>query len=157
MTDWPDPVRRVIDDALSKGLSLAVVETAGSRSAADAAAAVGTIPARIVKSLLFRGARSGSPFLLLVSGINQVDEAGMEALLGEPLERPDADFVRAVTGFAIGGVSPFGASAAIPILMDESLFAHPTVWAAAGTPRHVFECVPLQLRSATGARPVRVA
>lgn len=128
MTDWPDPVRRVIDDALSKGLAVAVVETAGSRSAADAAAAVGTIPARIVKSMLFRGARSGSPFLLLVSGIHQVDEAGMEALLGEPLERPDADFVRAVTGFAIGGVSPFGASAAIPILMDESLFAHPTVW-----------------------------
>ncbi|GGD01951.1 YbaK/EbsC family protein [Aureimonas glaciei] len=157
MTDLPDAVRRVIDDALAKGLALAVVETAGARSAAEAATAVGTSPARIVKSLLFRGARTGSPFLLLVSGVHQVDEAGMEAVLGEPLERPDADFVRAVTGFAIGGVAPFGASTAIPVLMDESLFEHPTIWAAAGTPRHVFECVPLQLRSATGARPVRIA
>jgi prolyl-tRNA editing enzyme YbaK/EbsC (Cys-tRNA(Pro) deacylase) len=153
----PESVRRVIDDATAKGLALAVVETSGSRSAAEAAAEVGTSVARIVKSLLFRGARTGSPFLLLVSGVNQVDEAGMEAILGEALERPDADFVRDVTGFAIGGVSPFGATTAMPVLMDESLFAHPTVWAAAGTPRHVFECVPLQLRSATGAIPVRIA
>ena len=154
--DLPEAVQRVLDDAATKGLKLDIAETQGSRRAADAAAAVGTVEARIVKSLVFRGARSGKPYLLLVSGAHQVDEAGMAAYLGETLERPDADFVRTVTGFAIGGVSPFGASSPLPVLMDESLFQHPTIWAAAGTPRHVFECVPLQLRSATGAAVIRI-
>ena len=75
----------------------------------------------------------------------------MAGHFGEALERPNADFVRQTTGFAIGGVSPLGTSHAMRTVMDEDLFRYGDVWAAAGSPRHVFQVVPLQLRSATGA------
>lgn len=152
MAEWPDAVKRVAADAEAKGVKIGIVETAGSaRSAAEAAEAVGARVGQIVKSLVFRGRDTGEAYLLLVSGANRVDEAAMAVLLGEALERPDADFVRAATGFAIGGVSPFGGTARLRTVMDEDLFQYATVWAAAGTPRHVFEVVPLQLRSATAA------
>jgi prolyl-tRNA editing enzyme YbaK/EbsC (Cys-tRNA(Pro) deacylase) len=157
MRDRPDAVKRVEADAEAKGLKIAVVETATSaRSAAEAAEAVGASVGQIVKSLVFRGQESGEAYLLLVSGANRVDESAIAAMLGEGLERPDADFVRAATGFAIGGVSPLGGTGRLRTFMDEDLFQHATVWAAAGTPRHVFEVVPLQLRSATGAMVGRV-
>lgn len=146
-----DAVARVQAAAEARGLKIAIVETAGSRTAEDAARAVGCSIGQIVKSLVFQGRSSGRGYLILASGANRVDETRMAALLGEPLERPDADFVRAATGFAIGGVSPLGGSGTLATVMDEDLFAFATIWAAAGTPRHVFECVPLQLRSATGA------
>ena len=107
--------------------------------------------AQIVKSLVFKGKDSAKAYLLLVSGANRVDETKMVTLLGESLERPDADFVREATGFAIGGVAPIGGTGTLTTLMDADLFGYATIWAAAGTPRHVFECVPLHLRSATGA------
>jgi prolyl-tRNA editing enzyme YbaK/EbsC (Cys-tRNA(Pro) deacylase) len=152
MAEQPDAVKRVAADAEAKGLKISIVETKTSaRSAAEAADAVGAQVGQIVKSLVFRGRKSGDAYLLLVSGANRVDEAAMAVLLGEALERPDADFVRTATGFAIGGVSPLGGSAPLRTVMDEDLFQYATVWAAAGTPRHVFEVVPLQLRSATGA------
>lgn len=152
MAERPEAVQRVASDAEAKGLKISIVETATSaRSAEEAARAVGAQVGQIVKSLVFRGVDSGEAYLLLVSGANRVDEAAMAVLLGEALERPDADFVRAATGFAIGGVSPLGGSARLRTVMDEDLFRYATVWAAAGTPRHVFEVVPLQLRSATGA------
>ncbi|MEC5292535.1 YbaK/EbsC family protein [Aurantimonas sp. C2-6-R+9] len=155
MTEKPDAVARVEADA--EGLKIAVVETAKSaRSAEEAAKAVGASVGQIVKSLVFKGTATGQAYLLLVSGANRVDEASMATHFGEALERPDADFVRQATGFAIGGVSPLGASRKLATLMDEDLFQHATVWAAAGTPRHVFEVVPLQLRSATGATVGRV-
>ncbi|WP_206455866.1 YbaK/EbsC family protein [Aurantimonas marina] len=157
MTEKLDAVARVEADAEAKGLKIAVVETTQSaRSAEEAAAAVGASVGQIVKSLVFRGAATGQAYLLLVSGANRVDETSMATHFGEALERPDADFVRQATGFAIGGVSPLGASRKLATLMDEDLFQHATVWAAAGTPRHVFEVVPLQLRSATGATVCRV-
>ncbi|MEC5324936.1 YbaK/EbsC family protein [Aurantimonas sp. A3-2-R12] len=157
MTEKPDAVARVEADAEAKGLKIAVVETAKSaRSAEEAAKAVGASVGQIVKSLVFKGTATGQAYLLLVSGANRVDEASMATHFGEALERPDADFVRQATGFAIGGVSPLGASRKLATLMDEDLFQHATVWAAAGTPRHVFEVVPLQLRSATGATVGRV-
>ncbi|MEF2552144.1 YbaK/EbsC family protein [Aurantimonas sp. A2-1-M11] len=152
MSDKPAAVARVEAAAIDHGLKIAIVETETSaRSAEEAAKAVGASVGQIVKSLVFRGQDSGKAYMLLVSGANRVDEARAADTIGEPLERPDADFVREATGFAIGGVSPLGATAALPIYMDEDLFQHATVWAAAGTPRHVFEVVPLQLRSATGA------
>ncbi|MBB4005096.1 YbaK/EbsC family protein [Aurantimonas endophytica] len=152
MAEQPDAVKRVAADAEAKGLKISIVETKTSaRSAAEAADAVGAQVGQIVKSLVFRGRESGDAYLLLVSGANRVDEAAMAVLLGEALERPDADFVRTATGFAIGGVSPLGGSVRLRTVMDEDLFQYATVWAAAGTPRHVFEVVPLQLRSATGA------
>ena len=146
-----DVVARVEAAAEAKGLKIEVVETEGSRTAEDAARAVGTSVGQIVKSLVFRGTESGRAYLLLVSGANRVDEAKMADHLGEVLERPDAAFVREATGFAIGGVAPIGGACDLTVFMDEDLFTFGTVWAAAGTPRHVFECVPLQLRSATGA------
>ncbi|MDO9530712.1 MAG: YbaK/EbsC family protein [Deltaproteobacteria bacterium] len=152
MAERPDAVERVAADAAAKGLKISIVETETSaRSAAEAAEAVGAEVGQIVKSLVLRGRDSGDAYLLLVSGANRVNEAAMAALLGEALERPDADFVRIATGFAIGGVSPLGGSSRLRTFMDEDLFQYATVWAAAGTPRHVFEVVPLQLRSATGA------
>ncbi|WP_102959356.1 YbaK/EbsC family protein [Mangrovicella endophytica] len=157
MADWPDAVNRVAADATAKGLKIRVVETATSaRSAEEAAKAVGATVGQIVKSLVFKGATSGRPYLLLVSGSNRVDEAAMAEHLGEAVTRPDAAFVREATGFAIGGVSPFGGTKAIDVFMDVDLLLYATVWAAAGTPTHVFEVVPLQLRSATGARIGRV-
>ena len=146
-----DAVDRVRAAAEAKGLRIVIVETAGSRTADDAARAVGCAVGQIVKSLVFRGQASGRAYLLLVSGANRVNEAKMTVQFDEALERPDADFVREATGFAIGGVAPIGGTGPLTTLMDEDLFDYATIWAAAGTPRHVFECVPLQLRSATGA------
>lgn len=157
MREKSDAVARVEAEAEARGLKITIVETANSaRSAEEAAEAVGARVGQIVKSLVFKGGTTGQAYLLLVSGANRVDEAAMAVHFGEALERPDADFVRLATGFAIGGVSPLGASRKLATLMDEDLFQHATVWAAAGTPRHVFEVVPLQLRSATGATVGRV-
>lgn len=154
----PPTVQRVADAAAAKGLKVRIVKTEKSaRSAEEAAEAVGAAVGQIVKSLVFRGVDSGKPHLLLVSGANRVEESTMMDALGEALERPDAAYVRDVTGFAIGGVAPLGATSEIAVYMDEDLFQFATVWAAAGSPNHVFEVVPLQLRSATGAKlgPVR--
>ncbi|MCB8840564.1 YbaK/EbsC family protein [Aurantimonas sp. VKM B-3413] len=151
-TNHPAAVQRVEAAAEEKGIKIKVVKTEKSaRTAEEAAEAVGAQVGQIVKSLVFRGKDSGKPFLLLVSGANRVESTRTMELTGEELERPDAAFVREATGFAIGGVSPLGATSDLVVIMDEDLFQFATVWAAAGTPNHVFEVVPLQLRSATGA------
>ena len=157
MNERPTAVRRVEAAAEARGIRIRIVETEKSaRSAAEAAEAVGASVGQIVKSLVFRGVETGSAYLLLVSGDNRVDEGEAKDLVGEALERPDAAFVRQATGFAIGGVAPLGATGELRVFMDEDLFRHATVWAAAGSPVHVFEVVPLQLRSATGAIVGRV-
>ncbi|MEN3793672.1 YbaK/EbsC family protein [Fulvimarina sp. MAC3] len=150
----PHPaVKRVVADAAEKGVKVKIVHTEKTaRSAEEAAKALSVSVGEIVKSLVFEGKESGKPYLLLVSGDNRVDEAVVGGILGEALQRPDAAFVREATGFAIGGVSPFGSTGKITTYMDEDLFRFASVWAAAGTPNDVFEAVPLQLRSATGAR-----
>ncbi len=130
---------------------------ASTRTAEEAAAACGCEVARIVKSLVFRGAGSGTLTLLLVSGAHGADPALAEAAAGEPLERAEAKVVRRETGFAIGGVAPVGHVAPVRTLMDETLMAHPTVWAAAGAPDAVFEIAPESLLALTGARLVRLA
>ena len=139
----------------SLGLDGAVVRElpASARSAPEAADAVGAI----VKSLVFRGARSGDPALVLTSGANRADEARVAALLGEPVERADADYVRAHTGFAIGGVPPIAHPAPLRTLLDEALLAYAEVWAAAGTPRTVFPVAPARLAEVTGARVAALA
>ncbi|MCW4115046.1 YbaK/EbsC family protein [Aurantimonas sp. MSK8Z-1] len=157
MTDYPAPVQRVLADAAAKGVALEIVTTqTTARSAAEAAGAVGAEVGQIVKSLLFRGRDSGRPYLLLVSGSNRVNETAVAAHLGEALERPDADFVRLHTGLAIGGVSPFGAPGAIPTWIDGDLLEFATVWAAAGTPFHVFSIAPQDLVRATGGAVIDV-
>jgi prolyl-tRNA editing enzyme YbaK/EbsC (Cys-tRNA(Pro) deacylase) len=121
----------------------------GVHTAAQAAAAVGCDVAQIVKSLVFL--RDGAPVLVLCSGANTVDEAALR------LTKARADVVRAATGTAIGGVTPYGHPAPLPTLVDEDLLGHDVVWAAAGTPRHVFPLTPAELVERTRGTVTRVA
>jgi prolyl-tRNA editing enzyme YbaK/EbsC (Cys-tRNA(Pro) deacylase) len=154
----PASAQKVQDEAQRLGLSVAVVEMAAStRTAEDAAAACGCEVAQIVKSLIFRGETSGKPYLMPVSGPNRLNEKKVAKLLGEGLMRPDAAYVREVTGFAIGGVPPFGHETPMAVCIDEDLLRFETVWAAAGTPRAVFEVAPGALADAVRAKVIRVA
>ena len=122
----------------------------GTRTAADAAAAVGCTVAQIAKSIIFRaGSRAA---LVIASGANRVDTKKAAAALGVPLSRADADFVRDATGFAIGGVSPVGLTSPALLLIDEDLMTLDPVWAAAGSPSHVFQTTPAELLRMTKAR-----
>ena len=127
---------------------------ASARTAPEAAASVGCELGAIVKSLVFRGAATDEPALVLVSGDNRADEARVAAELGEEVRRADADYVRAVTGFAIGGVPPLGHPAPLRTLVDEDLLRFDVVWAAAGTPRAVFPVGPARLAQTVGGRVV---
>ncbi len=148
---------RVRAAAEAAGLTLQVREMPQStRTAEDAAAACSTSVAQIVKSLIFRKAESGNPVLILVSGVNRVDQEAMKAVIGEKLARMDANDVRALTGFAIGGVAPLGSLTPLATFMDNDLMAFDTVWAAAGAPNAVFEVSPKLLAEATGAQIVSV-
>jgi prolyl-tRNA editing enzyme YbaK/EbsC (Cys-tRNA(Pro) deacylase) len=129
---------------------------ASTRTADEAAAACGVEVGQIVKSLVFRKAESREPVLLLVSGANRVDPEAMKRVLGETIERMDADAVRAETGFAIGGVAPLGSIKPIATFMDADLLAYGTIWAAAGAPNAVFQAEPNDLAAATGARIISV-
>lgn len=121
------------------GLSLQVVELpASTRTAQEAAQAIGCGVAQIIKSLIFKGSHSGRAILVLASGSNRVNEARLGDLAGEPVEKADADFVRQRTGFVIGGVPPLGHPEPLLTFVDEDLLAYPATWAAAGTPRAVF-------------------
>jgi prolyl-tRNA editing enzyme YbaK/EbsC (Cys-tRNA(Pro) deacylase) len=141
----------------AKGLSGKVRHMPQStRTAEEAAAACGCAVAQIVKSLVFRGAQSGKPYLLLVSGANRVDEKAVAKHLGEALKRPDADYVRGVTGFAIGGIPPLGHDTPLATYIDQTLLTYDTVWAAAGTSDAVFPSAPAKLVEATGARVISV-
>ncbi len=121
----------------------------GTRTAADAAAAVGCELGQIVKSLVFMC--DSEPVLALTSGANQVDTSRLGMLLGGTISRADADGVREVTGYAIGGTPPFGHTCPLRAVADRALLAYSTVWAAAGTPDTVFELTPEQLVHASGA------
>ena len=125
---------------------------AGTRTAADAAAAIGCTVAEIAKSLLFRAKESGRPVLVVASGVNRVDEKKVAAVIGEKIARADAEYVREKTGFAIGGVPPVGHAVAPLTLIDEDLLKLETIWAAAGTPNAVFKLTPAQLVALTGGR-----
>lgn len=155
--ELPASARRVQDAARDRGLDAVVVEMAEStRTAEHAAAACGCAVGQIVKSLVFRGAESGKPYLMLVSGCNRLNETGVAAALGEALMRPDAAYVREVTGFAIGGIPPLGHATPMQVFIDEDLLGYETVWAAAGTPRAIFSADPKRLAEAAGARALKV-
>lgn len=121
-----------------------------TRTAPQAAQAAGCDIDQIVKSILFQG-KSGRLYLFLTAGGNQVDAAKASALAGEDLGRADADTVRRVTGFAIGGVSPVGHLTPPPLWLDHRLTDFAVIFAAAGTPRHLFSIAPLALLAHTGA------
>ena len=141
---------KVAASARALGLEIELREfPEGTRTATDAARAIGVEVGQIVKSLVF--ALDGQLVMALVSGSNRLDEARLAAVLGgEEVGRADADAVRAATGFAIGGVPPFGHPAPLPTAIDEDLLAHDEVWAAAGTPRDVFALAPADLVRLTG-------
>jgi prolyl-tRNA editing enzyme YbaK/EbsC (Cys-tRNA(Pro) deacylase) len=148
----PASAQKVQDAARALGLAIELREMAAStRTAEEAAAACGVAIGQIAKSLIFLGATSGKPYLLLVSGANRVNEKGVAAYLGEQLKRPDADAVRAITGYAIGGTPPFGHDAPIATYMDRDLLQYDVIWASAGTPKAVFRTEPAALRDAAGA------
>ena len=134
------------------GLDPQIRETALARTAADAAAAVGCAVDQIAKSIVFRGQTSGAALLFLTAGGNRVAEAKAAALAGEPLGKADAALVRAQTGFAIGGVAPVGHLSPIRAFLDPRLLEFDLVWAAAGTPHHVFPIAPTDLLRISGAQ-----
>ena len=157
-TPLPPAALKVQEAAGRLGLSLAIREMPQStRTAEEAAAACNCGVAQIVKSLVFAGKTSRSPYLLLVSGKNRVDEKGVAATVGEALTRPDAQKVRDWTGFAIGGIPPFGHATALPVFVDQDLLAYDVVWAAAGTPSAVFAVEPRVLAQAIGAKVIRMS
>jgi 2-haloacid dehalogenase len=153
------PSAKRVDEVLrGRGLAGRVRELpASTRTAPDAAAAVDCDVRQIVKSLVFRKARSGSAVLVLASGGHRVDEALMEREVGEPLVRADPEFVRSVTGFAIGGVPPVGLERKIPTFIDYDLLEFREIWAAAGHPNAVFRMTARELLDLTDGRVVPVA
>jgi prolyl-tRNA editing enzyme YbaK/EbsC (Cys-tRNA(Pro) deacylase) len=161
MTDAQNPLpasaQRVADAAKQLGLDTKIVTMADStRTAEEAAAACGCEVGQIVKSLVFRGADSGVPYLLLVSGKNRVDEKKAAKLIGEGLARPDAAYVRGTTGFAIGGIPPFGHAQPLKTYMDADLLTYANVWTAAGTPHCVMQLKPQDLQAKTQAVTISV-
>ena len=157
MSELKPAARRVQAAADALGLEIEVLEmTRSTRTAEEAAAACGCDVAQIVKSLVFKGSDTDTPYLLLVSGANRVDEKAIAADIGEKLDRPDAQFVRDVTGFAIGGIPPLGHAERLETYIDEALLAHTKVWAAAGTPNALFSVSPEALADTTGAEVIAV-
>lgn len=128
-----------------------------TRTAAEAAAAIGCAVGQIAKSLIFRAVDSGRPVLAIASGSVRVDEARLSELLGENIGRADAAFVREQTGYAIGGVPPVGHSADSAIFIDETLLTFDTIWAAGGTPNAVFCLKPDDLVRLTGGTVAEIA
>jgi prolyl-tRNA editing enzyme YbaK/EbsC (Cys-tRNA(Pro) deacylase) len=144
--------QKVQDALTSLGVEVQVSQMpATTRTAAEAAAAIGCSVEQIVKSLVFRGAITGKPYLVLAGGANRVDERSLAALIGEPIEKARPDFVREATGFAIGGVAPVGLATDISTWFDCGLLRHDVVWAAAGTPESVFPIDPRKLMEITDA------
>ena len=154
MNDSLSPRAQKVQDALNQlGLSLQVIELpASTRTAQEAAQAIGVEVGQIVKSLIFKTKRSGRPILVIASGKNRVNEKTIEALIQEPLGKADADFVRQRTGFVIGGVPPLGHNELLETFVDEDLLQYDEVWAAAGTPHAVFRLNPDDLERMTGGR-----
>ncbi len=148
-----DSARRVQQAIEAAGFDFEVREfPASTRSAAAAAAAIGCAVEQIAKSLIFRAETSGAPVLVLASGANRVDEAAVGAVLGQPIGRAKPDFVREMTGFAIGGVPPVGHLTQPLAFIDRDLMGLTEIWAAAGTPNAVFSLSPEQLVALTAGQ-----
>jgi len=152
----PSATERVLAALRAKGVAAEITEFPQStRTAAEAAAAVGVSVAQIVKSLIFLA--DGRAVLVLVSGANRVDPVKLAAACGAHAARhADADTVRAVTGFAIGGVPPVAHATPLPVVLDRDLLRYEVVYAAAGTPHAVFPIAPHRLQEISGAAVAEV-
>lgn len=149
-------VARVVAALSAAGLEVTIQEFAEStRTAEEAAAAVSATVGQIVKSLVFLA--GDDPILALVSGSNRADTAKLAHITGAAIRRADADTVRRVTGFAIGGVPPLGHATPVRTYLDRDLLRYATVWAAAGTPNAVFVLTPADLVHVANAEVVDLA
>jgi prolyl-tRNA editing enzyme YbaK/EbsC (Cys-tRNA(Pro) deacylase) len=157
MSTLSTSAQKIQDQLKSLGYDYTVIEHAEStRTAQEAADRAGCELGQIVKSLIFKGKDSGKPILVLTSGANRVDEKRISKYAGEAIGRAEADFVRAVTGFAIGGVPPIGHVQEMETYIDEDFLRYQTIWAAAGTPNAIFALSTADLQKMTGGNVVRV-
>lgn len=140
--------------AALEGHSALIVETGEARTARMAADELGVEVDQIAKSIIFRGETTGLAVLFITAGGNQVDHAMAADLAGEALGKADAGLIRAQTGFAIGGVAPVGHLSPIRAFFDPRLMDFSLIWAAAGTPRHVFSASPHDILTISGAQLV---
>ncbi len=151
MTELSPSAKRVQDVLAGYRLTCRVVELpALTRSAPEAAEAMGCDIAQIAKSMVFRGAETDEPLLVIASGANRVSVEKLAGLAGETILKADADFVRERTGFAIGGVAPVGHTNPLRTWIDRDLLNYEAVWAAAGTPRALFSIRSKELVEVTG-------
>lgn len=131
--------------ATLEGTGAVIIETGEARTAQMAADEIGVVVDQIAKSIIFRGESSGKAILFITAGSNQVDPEKAARIAGEPLGKADAALIRAQTGFAIGGVAPIGHISPIAAFFDPRLYDFDVIWAAAGTPRHVFSLSPKEM------------
>ncbi|MCZ6577674.1 MAG: YbaK/EbsC family protein [Gammaproteobacteria bacterium] len=148
------PSARKFQTALiARGFQCEVVELPdATRTAPQAAQAIGCAVAQIAKSLVFKGRRTDKAILVIASGANRVDEAKLGELVAEPVEKANAHFARERTGFVIGGIAPTCHTESIATFIDEDLLQHAEIWAAAGTPHALFKLTPSHLRKMTGGQ-----
>jgi prolyl-tRNA editing enzyme YbaK/EbsC (Cys-tRNA(Pro) deacylase) len=158
MAEPLNPSAQKVQAALNAlGVACQVLELpASTRSAAEAAQAIGCRVEQIAKSLVFRGQQTDRPILAIVSGGNRVNETKLSALVAEPVAKADAEFVRRRTGYGIGGVPPIGHAEPLVSFIDADLLQHEAIWAAAGTPHAVFRLTPAELQRITGGQVISV-
>jgi prolyl-tRNA editing enzyme YbaK/EbsC (Cys-tRNA(Pro) deacylase) len=150
--------QRVQDILNEHAVSFQVVELPQStRTAVEAAGAIGCQVEQIVKSLVFRGKATDRPILVIASGVNRVSEERVAQLVGEPIGKANAEFVRERTGFAIGGVPPVGHIERLETVIDEDLLQYAEIWAAAGTPHAVFRLTPADLTRMAGGHVAQIS
>jgi prolyl-tRNA editing enzyme YbaK/EbsC (Cys-tRNA(Pro) deacylase) len=145
-------MKRVEEALKAAGLTVEIKALGDARTAQMAADVAGCHLDQIAKSIIFRGEASGEAILFLTAGGNRVDDAKASAVAGEALGKADAALIRVQTGFAIGGVAPVGHLNPIRAFLDPRLLEFPTIWAAAGTPHHIFEMPSAELLRITGAK-----
>jgi prolyl-tRNA editing enzyme YbaK/EbsC (Cys-tRNA(Pro) deacylase) len=147
----------VQDTLLQHGLQFKVIElSASTRTANEAAAAIGCTVAQILKSLIFCTQTTNKPILVLASGVNRVNESTIGQHVGEKIIKASADFTREVTGFAIGGIPPIGHKQVIETFIDEDIFMHKELWAAAGTPHAVFSLSAVDINKLTSGKIISI-
>ena len=153
----PASAQRVQDALVQLGIESRVMELpVAARTSRQAADALGVEVGRIAKSLVFRARGSLSAVLVIAAGDRRVDEHRLAQALGEPIDRATPEFVRGHTGFAIGGVAPFGHPRPLSTFVDASLRRFDVVWAAGGTPHCVFPVAPAALLAASGGREIEI-
>lgn len=149
--------KKIQDHLHQRGFACHVVEfSETTRTAKDAAQAIGCQVEHIAKSLVFKGKRTAKPILVIASGANRVNETRLSERVAEPIEKADAAFTREKTGFVIGGVPPIGHAERLDVFIDEDLLQFPEIWAAAGTPHAVFKLTPSDLAKMTGGQIISI-